>query len=84
MGNGLLLAGRTFGGGIEPLLIAVVGTAVVATVGTVDTACTAGTAGMTAGDCDTAFSSLTGSAGERAGTALGGRTSAGGSTVAGT
>lgn len=31
---------------------------------------TAGTAGLTAGDCDTAFSSLTGSAGDAAATAV--------------
>ena len=69
-GNGLPLAGRAFGGGIEPLVsvgAVAVGTAVP------DEA--AGTAWLTAGDCDTAFSTFTGSAGEGAATALVGRAS---------
>ena len=52
MGNGLLLAGRTSGGGIEPLVVVVVaaGIGAVATVGTVGAVATTGTAGLTAGD----------------------------------
>lgn len=71
MGNGLLLVGRTLGGGIDPLVIAAVFVVVVGAVGTAVAAVgTAGTAGLTAGDCETAFSSLTGSAGDPAATAL--------------
>lgn len=66
------------GGGIEPFTILVVtaGATVAAEAAAADTA---GTAWLTAGDCDTAFSTLTGSTGEAAATALFGR----GSSAAG-
>lgn len=71
MGKGLLLVGRTIGGGIEPLVTVAVFVEATGTVGAADTMVgTAGTAGLTAGDCDTAFSSLTGSAGDAAATAV--------------
>jgi len=77
---GLLLMGRRVGGGIEPLTMVVVAAgAIVAAGAAAGTAGTAGTAWLTAGDCDTAFSTLTGSTGDAAATALFGR----GSSVAG-
>jgi hypothetical protein len=57
------------------VVVVVAGIAAVATAGTLEAAGTTGTAGLTAGDCDTAFSTLTGSAGEEAATAVVGRTS---------
>lgn len=76
MGYGLLLVGRTVGGGIEPLVTAAVVVIVAAeAIGATGAAGTTGTAGLTAGDWDTAFSTLTGSTGDAAATALFGRAS---------
>lgn len=69
--------GRRVGGGIEPLTMVVVAAGAIVAAGAA--AGTAGTAWLTAGDCDTAFSTLTGSTGDAAATALFGR----GSSVAG-
>lgn len=66
--------GRTVGGGIEPLTMLVVAAGVIV-VADAAAGGTAGTAWLTAGDCETAFSTLTGSTGEAAAMALFGRVS---------